>query len=195
MPFIPGVTTLTEETIYNYTAGSHTLTLCVSNPTRGQIDAVQKQEAVFALLLREQTLFILTQFGGLTWQASHYNWWINPPIMRPDPWLDLYTLNQGISVSVCLVNASNGILEALRAVTLSLEFSRAFLDQVFAQTIYPFDPWRHAEAVDQVFEEFATGANMMKDVFSMCTSASGRTDRLQGHKSLGFGDVEIIGRA
>ena len=59
----------------------------------------------------------------------------------------------------------NGILEALRGVTLSHEFSRALLETVVAQTKTPFDPWRHAEVVDEVLEGFATGVNMMKDLF------------------------------
>lgn len=184
MPFIPGVRSFSEDTTYNYTPGGHTLTLCVGNPTSNEICAVQKQEAVFGLLLRERTLFILAKFGRLPWTASYYNWWINAPVMRPDPWLDLQGINSGISVSVCLVNASNGILAALRAVTLSHEFSRALLESVVAQTKPPFDPWRHAEVVDEVFEGFATGVNMMKDLFCMCTAVSGRIDRFQSKTSL-----------
>jgi hypothetical protein len=194
MPFVPGVTALEEHTTYNYTPGGHTLTLCLSNPTRDEIDAVQKQEAVFGLFLRENTLFILTKFGQLSWRASYYNWWINAPVLRPDPWRDLHILNGGISVSVCLVNASNCILEGLRAVILSHEFSRAFLERVVAQTYPPFDPWRHAEVVDQVLEGFATGVNMMKDLFCMCTAVSGRIDRFQSKTSLVFAGAATVKR-
>ncbi len=178
MPFIPGLTTLTEHTTYDYTSGGHTLTICVGNPTCGEIHAVQNEKAAFALFAREHALFVLAKFGSLSWQASYYNWWINAPVMRPDPWHDLAGLKGGIAVSVCLINASNGILEALRSVTLSHEFSRAFLEKVSDQTRPPFDPWRHAEIVDEVLEGFATGVNMMKGVFCMCSAESGRIDRL-----------------
>ncbi len=174
MLFIPGVTTLDEGATYNYTAAGHTLTLCVRAPTTEEIDAVQKQEAVFGLFRRGHTLFILAKFGRLSWQTCHYNWWINAPVMRPDPWLDLVGLKGGISVSVCLVNAANGILEALRAVTLSREFSEAFLEVVSAQAKPPFDPWRHAETVDEVLQDFTTGSDMMKKAFCMCSAASGK---------------------
>ncbi len=171
MPFIQGLTSLEEDTYYNYTPGGHTLILSAVNPTRDEIEAVQEHEAVFGLFLKEATLFVLAKFGRLPWNASYYNWWINAPVMRPDPWLDLHDLSGGISVSVCLVNASNCILEALRTVTLSYEFSRAFLETVCAQTRPPFDPWRHAKVADEVTGGFATGqAGMMKDVLCMCTA-------------------------
>jgi hypothetical protein len=175
MLLIPGVTTLAEDTTYNYTAAGHTLKLCVSNPTPDQIEAVQKQEAVFGLFQREDTLFILVKFRSLSWLTCHYNWWINAPVMRPDPWLDLVGLNGGISVSVCLVNAANGILEALRSITLSREFSEAFLEVVSAQAQPPFDPWRHAQVVDEVLREFPGRGEMMKKAFCMCSSASAKT--------------------
>jgi len=179
MPLIPGVTNLTEHTTYNYTAGGHTLMLCVDNPGPVEVEAVQKQTAVFGLLSRSNTLFVLAKFGRFPWNVSYYNWWINAPIMRPDPWLDLMDLSGGISVNVCLVNASTGILEALRAVTLSSEFSRTFLEAVSAQTKPPFDPWHHAQVVKEVIEEFASGCNAIKDIFCLCT-AGGKKDFLPG---------------
>jgi hypothetical protein len=194
MQFVPGVAALAEHTTYNYTPGGHTLTLCVSNPTRNEIEAVQKREAVFGLFLKENTLFVLARFGRLPWTASYYNWWINAPVMRPDPWLDLQGLNGGISVSVCLVNASNGILESLRAVTLSHEFSRAFLETVVVQTKPPFDPWRHAQVAAEVMEGFTAGANMMKDVYCVCTAASDKNDRFQSKTWSGLTGMETVRR-
>ena len=185
MPFISRVTALAESTIYNYTPGGHMLTICVSNPAHGLIHSVQNEEVVFGLFEIERTLFILAKFGRLPWQASYYNWRINAPVLRPDPWHDLGRLKNGIAVSVCLVNASNGIVEALRSVTLSHEFSRAFLEKVSDQTKRPFDPWRHAEIVDEVLDGFAKGVNMMSDVFCMCTAESGKIHQMHldsGHR-------------
>jgi hypothetical protein len=79
-PFIPGVTTLKEDLTYNYTGGGHNLILSVSNPARGEIHAVQNQDAAFGLCVREDALFILVKFGRLPWQATYFNWWINAPI-------------------------------------------------------------------------------------------------------------------
>ncbi len=58
MQFIPGLGAQPEHTTYDYTPGGHTLTLCVSDPAREEIRAVQEQEAVFGLFLRENALFI-----------------------------------------------------------------------------------------------------------------------------------------
>ena len=60
-----GVRSLSEDTTYNYTPGGHTLTLCVSNPARGEIEAVQNQEAAFrSIFLRRGLLFIWPNLDG-----------------------------------------------------------------------------------------------------------------------------------
>jgi hypothetical protein len=57
-------------------------------------------------------------------------------------------------------------------VTLSREFSRAFLEIVSDQTLPPFDPWAHAEVVEEVLKGYASGASMMRDVLYMCCADS-----------------------
>lgn len=196
MQFIPGVTTFREETTYDYTQGGHTLTLCVSNPGREDVFAVQKREAAFGLMVREETLFVLAKFGWLPWSASYYNWWINAPILRPDPWSDLNTLYGGISLSVCLVNASGGILQALRRLTLSNEFSRAFLEMVSTQAEQPFDPWRHAEIVEAVMDDVSAGRDIMKEVFCLCTAVSGNVDSFhENNRLFDISSSDMVGTA
>ncbi|AFM23433.1 hypothetical protein [Desulfomonile tiedjei] len=197
MPFIPGVKSLPVGITYDYTPGGHTLTMCMADPTTDDILAVNKHEAVFGLLLRQSTLFVLSKFGHSPWKQSYYNWWINAPVMRPDPCTDLHRLemNGGIVATVCLVNAGNGLLEAVRAVRLSLAFSREFLRAVCAQTKIPFDPWRHAEIVENVLDDFASGADVMKDVLCICSEIPGGFDRLEDRTSRGFAGSAFVGTA
>jgi hypothetical protein len=178
MPFVLGVTSLPIGITYEYTPGGHALIICVADPTAHEILAVQKHEAAFGLLLRQSNLFVLTKFGRLSWKPSYYNWWINAPVMRPDPYSDLQRLkiDGGIAVNVCLVNAANGLLKALRTVKCSLEFSREFLRLVCAQTRSPFDPWSHAQIVETFFDDFASGADVMKDVLCICSELTGLND-------------------
>jgi hypothetical protein len=196
MPFVPGLTSLPIGITYEYTPGGHALIICMDDPSTHEVLAVQKHEAVFGLLLRQSTLFVLTKFGRLSWNPSYYNWWINAPVMRPDPYTDFHRLKTdgGIAVSVCLVNAANGLLKAVRTVKCSQEFSRVFLRVVCAQTRSPFDPWNHAQIVETVFDDFASGADVMKDVLCICSELTG-LNRLRDKTPQGIADPASVGTA
>ncbi|MFH0824283.1 MAG: hypothetical protein V2B18_16135 [Pseudomonadota bacterium] len=56
----------------------------------------------FALSATDEAIFFLLRFGDDPWHAADYNWWINPPVMRPDPLADLAGLKGGLPMSVRL---------------------------------------------------------------------------------------------
>jgi|GEM_PF-5328626 len=168
-PLVRGVHGYEEGVHYNYTRGGHDLRMVVKEPHRSVVDAIQKQPAWFALVRREAAVFILSRFGSLPWKVAHYNWWINPPLMRPDPWSDLMRLNgSGLSASVCLVDATDGIVAALRSVRLSLELSRLFIQMVEIQTRPPFDPWRYLEVVEQTCSEGFEPETLLREAACLC---------------------------
>jgi hypothetical protein len=168
LPFVPGVYGYEEGVHYNYTAGGHTLKIARKDPCQSEIDAVQRGQTSFALTSREDAIFILVRFGQLPWEIAHYNWWINSPVMRPDPYFDLEKLNDGICTNVCLINASNGLVAALRSVRLSREFTDVFLQMVQSQMIPPFDPWRYLEVVEQTFKEVPNRSDLLREAVCFC---------------------------
>lgn len=170
LPLVPGVLGYEEGVHYNYTFCGHTLRMAMAEPKRAEIQAVQRGQAVFALARREDAIFILSRFGDLPWKAAHYNWWINPPVLRPDAWIDMERLKGGLTVGVCLVNASDGIVAALRAVRLSQELSSMFIEMVQIQMRPPFDPWRYLEVVEQTFQPDADPRSLLKDALCMCVA-------------------------
>jgi hypothetical protein len=167
-PLVSGVSAFEEGVHYNYTIGGHTLTIVTTEPNDAEIRAVQRGQALFALTQKENAIFILSRFGHLGWKATHYNWWINAPVMRPDPWDDMEKLNDGLSASVCLVNAINGLVAALRTVKFSRELSRQFIEMVQGQMRPPFDPWRYLEIVDETIQGHPNPGTLLKDALCMC---------------------------
>jgi hypothetical protein len=168
LPLVQGVHGYEEGVHYNYTFGGHTLRIAVTEPCPSQAYAVQHGQALFALAHREEAIFILSRFGDLPWTVSHYNWWTNPPVMRPDPWMDMKRMNGGVRAGVCLVNASNGIVAALRTVRLSPELSRVLIAMVQVQMKPAFDPWRYLEVVGQTFDENPDAVSLLKGALCMC---------------------------
>jgi hypothetical protein len=119
-------------------------------------------------VLKGATLGFKAKFAESPWQVAHYNWWINPPIMRPDPLGDLQTLENGVSVSVCLVNASNGILEALRSVRLSREFTCSLLGTVELQSRHRFDSCDYLGVVEKMRKKYADGSDIIASALCIC---------------------------
>lgn len=168
MPLVGGVLGYQEGVHYNYTVSGHTLTMAVTDPSPAQVRAVQYGAAWFALAKRDNAIFVLSRFGDLPWTVTAYNWWINAPVMRPDPWDDLAELRGGFSAGVCLVDAGNGLVAALRSVTLSEELSHLFMGMVQEQMRPPFDPWHYLDVVNQTLSKNGDPKALVKDAACMC---------------------------
>ncbi|AFM27766.1 hypothetical protein [Desulfomonile tiedjei] len=176
-PFHPGVTGYEEAIHYNYTTGGHTLILSTKNPDLSLIYDIRKGPATLALGLDEEVLFFFGRFGDQSWQKAHYNWWINPPIMRPDPMDDFHNLKDGVSLNVGLINASNGLVAALRSVKISGDFSRCLLGSVEQQIRHPFDPMHYLEVVEKSRGKYLDESSILND--SICLSVI--DDSLRGN--------------
>lgn len=170
MPLVGGVLGYQEGAHYNYTVSGHTLTMALTNPSPAQIRAVQRGVAWFGLVKRDNAIFILSRFGHLPWTVTAYNWWINAPVMRPDPWDDLVQLRGGFSAGVCLVDAGNGLVAALRSVTLSEELSQLFMGMVQEQMRPPFDPWHYLDVVNETLNTNRDPKALVKDAACMCVA-------------------------
>jgi hypothetical protein len=178
-PFQPGVTKFEEGVHYNYTPGGHTLILSRRNPSLAEIYDVRKGPSLFALGLEQEVLVFMAKFGDWPWQVAHYNWWINPPIMRPDPMDDLHRCNGGLALNVCLVNASNGLVEALRAVRLSQDFGCFLLEAVELQTRHPFDPMHYLGVVEKASAEFHDDKRVVENAICLCSADFAFADHLK----------------
>jgi hypothetical protein len=84
LPLYPGATCVTKGTHYQYTPRGHFLILSVERPRGGEIAAIEAGMGLFGLLVQDEVLILLSQFGSGSCRAAHYNWWFNPPDLRPD---------------------------------------------------------------------------------------------------------------
>lgn len=182
-PLQLGVTGFEEGTHYNYTMGGHSLVLSVKDPSPSEIAAVKVGDAVFGLTTREEAIFLICRFGRLPWRIAHYNWWINPLLARPDASSDARVIRD-ITLATVLVNASNGIVCALRSVRLSPEFSFLLLSAVEAQMKPRFDPWRYLDVVKEALDEHPTGNTLLREASCMCTCTVRHSPPLHGGADL-----------
>ena len=180
----PGVTSFEEGVHYNYSFGGHTLTIAAKDLSISQVAEVQVKQSMFALEIVDEAVILLSKFGGAPWRFAHYNWWINAPVMRPDPISDLEKLDGGVlSINVCLVNSTNGFVEALRPVFLSHELSFLLLQNVAMQTRYVFNPWHYLEVIERTRRKFRDTNSILADAICVCTGDVLLMDYISAHES------------
>lgn len=131
-PYSPSRSQWPEMGEYNYRDGGHELRLFLASPSPQEIKEIGTGRAEFALLGGEvapDVLFLLYRFGSMAWSDAPYSWHLveqqlpgqelPPPLDAPDD--SAYRA----LLSVILVDAGTGVIRALRAISFSLEFTRA----------------------------------------------------------------------
>lgn len=122
-PLFEGRTQLPEAVEYNYQAGDHTLILSMKNVHPKEIEAVRSMEAEFGLYCENGVIFLLYRFGdALPWSDSAFSWW---NVAEEDRRIPQTRKNpaERILLKIILLEASTGIVKAIRVTTLSPEFT------------------------------------------------------------------------
>lgn len=122
-PLFEGRNKLPEAIEYNYQAGDHALLLSMKNLHPSEIKAVREEPAEFGLYCEDGIIFLLYRFGEiLPWSDSAFSWWnvaeedrrIPEPRKHP---------SERILLKIILVEATTGVVKAIRVTTFSPEFT------------------------------------------------------------------------
>ena len=109
---------------YNYQAGDHLLLLSMKNLQSNEIRAVREDEAEFGLYCENGVIFLLYRFGEmLPWSDSAFSWW---NVAEEDRRIPAPESNpaERILLKIILVEATTGIVKAIRVTTFSPEFTK-----------------------------------------------------------------------
>lgn len=122
-PLLEGMTEFPEAIEYKYQAGDHTLLLSMKNLQASEIRAVREGETEFGLYCEDGIIFLLYRFGEvLPWSDSAFSWWNVAVEDRRIPQFQKHSAER-ILLKIILVEASTGIVKAIRVTTFSPEFT------------------------------------------------------------------------
>ena len=147
---ITGMVQLTQGTHYNYTSAGHRLILSVLRPSAEEVAALRSGDASFGLYVEEAVIFFLCRIGCRPWCAGHYNWWINPPEIRPDPLKEIGCGAIPVRLSVEMVNAADGRMVAKNDFALPRRAALLIRNFVLGQIETMLDPWDHLESAGRI---------------------------------------------
>jgi hypothetical protein len=138
---------------YNVDEYGHWLHYFHENPTRAEIDSIQRGPAKFGLFVHEPVIFLLHKFGQMNWHDAPYSLWLVSREHRRIPEL---TEGEHAFLRVVLVDTATGIVAALRALTFSVEFTSRLHKEILRQSESPWSSSRHDAVIESVYSRFTT---------------------------------------
>jgi len=154
-----GVNQYSEGVHYNFDKAGHILHLFIKNPTASEINNIKKGEIYWNFLVYPECLFLLIKFGSLPWFDAPYSWWIVPKQRRIVPKLEEHEL---FTIQIILINATTGIVEAIRLISLPKIESQTLLNIIQFQIENPISPEAYHRRIDQIYQLCPTSEAMIK---------------------------------
>jgi hypothetical protein len=170
-PYHPERTRWDEGVNYNYRAGNHELVVFAAGPTRAELRAFHEGPWEFALVAREEVLFLLYKPGSMPWSDAPYSWW-RVRELKPEEATEPFELPTGESralLSIVLVDAATGLIRTLKAVTFSPAFSRALHAAIRTQMERTPSPGEYDAAVSRYYRIYPDTPAMLLRAEHRCT--------------------------
>lgn len=122
-----------EASQYSFDKRGHLLQLFWSGPLPRETKAVREGEARFALAAEGPGIFLCYRFGDMAWGGSPCSVHLVPETRRTTTGLDPETGEPRNLLEIHLVDASSGILRAMRFFWLDRTFTDAFEEALRGQ--------------------------------------------------------------
>jgi hypothetical protein len=171
--YSPAVTRWPETAQYQYRSGTHELLLFLESPDAREVDDVARGEARFGLLVHGTAIFFLYSFGGGPWSDAPFSIHLVPAAERKLPDVLRSDATRAV-LQVILVDASTGIVRALRLVSLSPEFTLELHSAIVAQAAQPADPAAHDRAIEAAYRRFPDTKAMVAAARATCVGGAAR---------------------
>ena len=142
-----------EGTHYNFDSSGHWLHYFFSNPADVERVSIQNRPAQFGIYIQGPVIFLLHKFGDMPWNDSPYSFWAVPEQYRRLP--DINDQDHAFLRAV-LIDTSTGIVEALRALTFSAQFTRRLHEEIVLQSMKPWDPGAYDSVIKSIYSNFST---------------------------------------
>lgn len=116
---------------FNYRGGQYELLLFYGQPTTREQYDIQRGDYSFAVLVEGDIVIFLYRFGGQNWADCPYSYWMAPEVERVPP---AEVFPGSPLLQVALIDAEDGKVQALRAITLHESAARKLHKAIFLQS-------------------------------------------------------------
>jgi hypothetical protein len=167
-PYDPRRGSWPEGADYKFRSGGHELRLFLARATRSEVEAIRSGPVEFGFFAESMGLSLITRFGSRLSFDCSYHWQraaeATGDRTLPPAWEETSPELRAL-LAIILIEATSGVVLALRSVTFSPEFTRAIDRAIADQAAGPYDPAGHREWVDG-----KTGRYSTDQLWERCTT-------------------------
>jgi hypothetical protein len=173
-PLDPGRKRWPEGVMYVYQSHWHRLLIFLKGIRPDERQAVRHGLTHFGLYVEEDVIFLLFKMDGpggrgIAWNAAPYSWHLVDPEARTRP-VPPQEIPEGMGalLHIFLIEASCGIIEAIRVVNFSHDFTEHLHRAIRAQAASSFDRARYDQQIERSYRQFPTAERMVKLAEARC---------------------------
>lgn len=163
----PGKTRWQDGTDFNFRSGVLELRMFFSHLSGSDIRAIKNGPCTFALAVIEDIIYFLFEFGrACPWSDNSYsihlvseNERTVPPELKP---------GEMATLTIILVSSEDGIIRAMRQISLGHDFSKALYDAIREQATQPFDRAEHDARIARVYRQYPTTQALLRQAKVSC---------------------------
>ncbi|MDU6263746.1 MAG: hypothetical protein E6600_04520 [Anaerocolumna aminovalerica] len=151
-----------EGMVFDVTDEGGVLMVFFNRPTDKEIEQFKSgRNLEFRFLKLYNVIMLTAKFGSLNWMDAPYS----PHLSKHLSSLEIPRDNQGISVQIFLIDASNGQIKHFRLVGLSEKFSKSLLGTILEEKMNIFDKKQYFANINHIFSVYSTNklVSMSKD--------------------------------
>lgn len=167
--YLAGRRSWPEAAEFNFRGGAFELRLFLPGLRADEIQDLRQGRTEFALVVEGDVILLLYRFGGsIPWSDAPYTIHLVSEADRRPP-MALATEQSRDVLQVVVVEATTGIVQALRLVSFSPAFSRALRGAIAAQLARPW-PGRteYDRQVDEIYRRYPVQSDMLKIARARC---------------------------
>ena len=150
-PFTPERTEWDPDSFeYRYFNGNHLLQICVASPSSKEIEAFSEGAVRIGLYVEHGVIFFIFKLEGvMAWSDQAFSIHL---VHQANQEIPAVETGKRIGLSLVLVDANNGLVSALRFVTLSPHYSQVFYRELRRQAAEPFNIDNHNRSINLVYK-------------------------------------------
>jgi hypothetical protein len=149
--FQPNITRYKEETRFDFIQDGAVLMLFYNRPDPQEIEDVRSGRFEIGFCEKNGIMFMLFRFGSGPYMDAPYTAHLSKPFTFEDP-----EPGMGYGLTVYLVDATTGILYAIRYVGLSRDFSNRFRRAVERQKKTSFNRTEYDLKLSNIYRNYST---------------------------------------
>jgi hypothetical protein len=149
--FEEGKTQYSEGTRFDFRQDGAVLILFFDRPTSQEIEQIKTGRFEIGFFEKDEIIFMLSRLGSMNYIDAPYSVHLSKPFS-----FDELREGMGFGLNIFLVDASNGILKALRYIGLSTDFSCRLQKAIVGQKTMKFDRRAYDMKLQHIYANYST---------------------------------------